>query len=300
MLSSQVTDHKNLLSDRLRRFLTKPWPAKLESARFRWQRLLGSVPVPVRLPFGCWWVAWKDKVSPGIVASASEMAELRFVERFLRPGMTVLDVGAHHGLYTLLASKQVGPRGRVIAFEPSSRERRKLALHLWLNTCSNVQIEEVALGAAEGQAEFFRVDSGETGCNSLRPPAVEGPVSTLHVRVECLGEFLRRRHLDSVDFVKLDVEGAELEVLRGAAWLLTAPPRPVMLIEVSDLRTEPWGYAAPDIVAFLEQRGFRWFQALSGGQLCPMVLPEERLDTNFVAVPEERLTEVRHLLAVAG
>jgi len=82
-----------------------------------------------------------DVCSDAIFTDSFEKAEIHFVENFLKEGMTVLDIGAHHGFYTILASKKVGPSGRVIAFEPSPRERRRLLLHLKLNQCSNVKVE---------------------------------------------------------------------------------------------------------------------------------------------------------------
>jgi FkbM family methyltransferase len=63
------------------------------------------------------------------------------VERFLKPNMTVLDIGTHHGFYSLLASYKVGATGQVIAFEPSPRERRRLLWHLRLNRKKNVLVE---------------------------------------------------------------------------------------------------------------------------------------------------------------
>jgi FkbM family methyltransferase len=88
--------------------------------------------------------------------------------------MTVLDVGAHNGFYTLLASKRVGPTGQVIAFEPSPRERQRLLSNLWINGCSNVIVEPVALADEDSVATLFVVSGAETGCNSLRPPAASG------------------------------------------------------------------------------------------------------------------------------
>ena len=94
-------------------------------------RAVSEVTIPIRLPFGVWWLAHNDHVGQPIRKGTFEPNELAFVERFVRSGMTVLDVGAHHGLYTLLASKKVGPTGKVFAFEPSQRERRVLRRHLY-------------------------------------------------------------------------------------------------------------------------------------------------------------------------
>jgi len=129
---------------RLGRFLKKPWSEKVRSMTLRWVRMM---PLPVRLPFGVWWLAEDDWLGKAILCGGLENAERSVVERILQPGMRVLDIGAHHGFYTLLASRKVGAGGRVLAFEPSPRERRKLLRHLRLNRCTNVQVEDCALGA---------------------------------------------------------------------------------------------------------------------------------------------------------
>ena len=143
--------------------------------------------------------------------------------------MTVLDIGAHHGYYTLLASQIVGPAGKVLAFEPSPRERKKLNLHLRLNRCKNVLIESCALGDADSAGQLFLASRTESGCNSLRRPDVSGAPAPISVVVQRLDQVLLKQRIGSVDFVKLDVEGAELSVLKGATELLTKRPRPSSL-----------------------------------------------------------------------
>jgi FkbM family methyltransferase len=218
------------------------------------------------------------------------------VERFLQPGMTVLDIGAHHGLYTLLASKRVGGKGRVFAFEPSPRERRALNLHALLNFCRNVTVESVALGNQEATADLFVVQGGQTGCNSLRPPIVISGTSPVRVRVTRLDSWLATHNVERVDFIKLDVEGGELEALKGAAELLKRRPRPVILAEVQDIRTAPWGYRAKEILTRLREADFTWFRLLEGGLLETLDLSGESFDGNFVACPRESM----HLLSPGG
>jgi len=256
--------------------------------RFRWLTLVLGIPQSVQLPFGSCWIARNDACGRGILRGRFENAEYSFVEHFLKPGMVVLDIGAHHGYYTLLASQKVGPLGRVIAFEPSLRERRRLLQHLKMNACANTQVEEIALGETEGRAELYVVQGKETGCNSLRPPQVRQSTYSLQVQVARLDDYARQLDLTRVDFVKMDVEGAELSVLKGATEFLEQRPRPVILCEVQDIRTRPWGYSASEIVDFLRQRGFRWHIPTDDGELRPLPLDQTEYDGNFVAVPEER------------
>jgi FkbM family methyltransferase len=255
---------------------------------FRWLTLLFGIPLRVRLPFGSLWIARNDATGRMILRGHFENAESRFMGQFLKPGMVVLDIGAHHGYYSLLASQKVGPTGKVIAFEPSTRERRNLLQHLRLNSCANVHVEESALGDTEGNAEFFVVKGRETGCNSLRPPDVHQPTQAIEVRVARLDDFARQNDLKRVDFVKMDVEGAELSVLKGASEFLERRPRPVIFCEVQDLRTRPWGYAAKEIVDFLRQKGFSWYIPSADGEVRPLPPNQNEFDGNFVAVPEEK------------
>src|SRR5258708_10712335 len=134
------------IAGRIWRFLRRPWRAQYISLAYKARRVFPEMPMPLRLPFGAWWLAQKSALDDELIHEGFEDAEVAFVNRLLRPGMTVLDAGAHHGLYTLLASKRVGRRGRVIAFEPSPRERKRLRRHLWANRCKNVAVQSCALG----------------------------------------------------------------------------------------------------------------------------------------------------------
>lgn len=272
---------------RLTSFADKPWRSQFRSFAFRWFRLFPVVPLPFRLPFGAWWLLRNDQLGATLLEGAFEKAEQRFVERFLRPGMTVLDIGANQGYYTLLCSRKVGPHGKVFAFEPSARELRLLKLHLWLNRCKNAQASGSALGAAARIEQLHVVLGSQSGCNSLRPPNVAEPTGLLSVRVERLDDVLQARGVTRVDFIKLDVEGAELSVLQGAKKLLTHPPRPVILAEVQDLRTQPWGYSAREIISHLFTLGYDWNQVRLNGLLEKLPIDKQNYDGNFVAIPSE-------------
>lgn len=173
----------------LREFAHRAWKKTAVALRFHGKGTFPNFPIPVRLPFGAWWLAWNDVVGKAVLKGSFEKAESEFLVRMLQPGMTVLDVGAHHGFYTLLASRYIGDSGRVFAFEPSPRERRKLNWHLRWNRCSNVEVLGTALGSSAGRAELFLATGRETGCNSLRPPAVQGTPKKVSVPVDTLDNF---------------------------------------------------------------------------------------------------------------
>ena len=278
------------------RFWQKPWRDKSLAVGVRWRKWLPWIPFPIRLSFGSWWLVRQNQMGESLFwyrSFVGEEAGFRFLERFLQSGMMVFDAGAHEGYYTLFASKRVGRGGKVIAFEPSPRERKALRWHVLINRCWNVRIHGLALGNESEEAELHVVNGAQTGLNSLKPPAVPGKTRTLRVQVTSLDDWLRVRNLGRVDFIKLDVEGAELSVLNGARELLRRRPRPVILAEVEDVRTQPWGYRAREIVVTLDALEYEWFQPELNGRLVPIGPGREGFQANnLVAIPKERREEV--------
>ena len=283
------------LTERVRGFLRRPPREQYLSLAYRARRVKPDMPIPLRLPFGAWWLARKSALDDDLLHEGYEDAETAFVHRLLRPGMTVVDAGAHHGFYTLLASKRVGRDGRVIAFEPSPRERKRLQEHLRLNRCKNVVVQSCALGQERQEADLFLVEGSEDWCNSLRVPQIDARTAKVQVEVERLDDVLPRLGVTQVDFLKIDVEGAELSVLQGAQATL-ASLRPVILAEVQDLRTRPWGYAASEIIDTLARANYVWFALTANSTLQRVSTELKAYDANLVALPEERANQIRIML----
>jgi FkbM family methyltransferase len=281
---------------RVSRFLAQPGRKKYFSLANHVRRIVPALPIPWRLPFGAWWLAQDGELDQKLVDEEFEKKELHFVETLLRPGMTVLDIGAHHGLYTLLASKCVGHKGSVIAFEASPRECRRLGKHVRINGCDNVRIKPCAAGSEHGWSDFFIVDGSCDWGNSLRMPVVTEPVYKVRVEVRAIDDVLFELGISKIDFIKLDVEGAELAVLEGATRLLRGPSRPAILAEVQDLRTEPFGYQARAVVQFLARMDYRWFSIAPDSSLQPISSELNSYDANLVALPGERAREFRSLV----
>lgn len=281
---------------RIGRFLASPMRRKYITLANRARRIFPNMPIPLRLPFGAWWLAEKSAVDEELLYNGFEQAEMDFVKKLLRRDMTVVDVGAHHGLYTLLAAKRVGWDGRVVAIEPSPRERARLEKHLRLNRCSNVELVTCAAGEDPGEANLYVVEGFQDGLNSLRPPAIGAPVRVARVQVRRLDDILSELDISKVDFIKLDAEGAELSVLYGMLRLLNRQSRPAMLVEVQDVRTAAWGYPAREILQFLKRMDYEWFAIAAKGALLPINCAQQMYDANLVALPAERTEEFLSLL----
>jgi FkbM family methyltransferase len=184
----------------------------------------------------------------------------------------------------------------VLSFEPSPRECGRLKNNLLWNWCSNVELLPCALGEEPGETDLFLADGSQDWCNSLRPPLVDGPTRAVRVSVRRLDTVLVERKISKVDFIKLDVEGAELPVLYGAVRLLQRESRPAILAEVQDIRTLAWGYPAREIVEFLMRMDYRWFAIAANGALLPVSCDQQTYDANLVALPAERAEEFLSLL----
>lgn len=141
----------------------------------------------------------------------------------LAPGDVVYDIGAHVGLYALIAAPLVGNTGHVYAFEPLPRNLVYLRGHLELNGVANCTVLDVAVSTGPGSAAFDKDVHPAMG--HLGAPA-EG---TLTVRTAGLDELVTRGVLKPPAVVKCDVEGAEHDVLRGAATIL-ATRRPLVFL----------------------------------------------------------------------
>jgi hypothetical protein len=118
----------------------------------------------------------------------------------------------------------------------------------------------------------------------------------VRVQVRRLDDILSELKISEVDFLKLDVEGAELSALCGAMKLLRGDSRPAMLVEVQDVRTQRWGYAARQILQFLIRMEYQWFVMATKGALLPISCLEQTYDANLVALPVERTEEFLNLL----
>lgn len=284
------------LVPRIERFLEKPWREKgrilTAKTRSLWDQFQVNLPIVTRMKPGFLFVVWNDAVREATLSGDFEKAERKFVETSLRPGMVFLDVGAYYGIYSLTASAKVGSRGRVIAFEPSPFQRRRLRWHLWLNRCTNVTVESLALGSLDGESQFFVAGGGAEGFSGLRSPDVGASVRSIRVRVVTSDDYLRQHSIPTVDFVKVDIEGGELDFFKGAECLLKQNPRPLILCELWDVRAEAWGHRAKDTAAYVKNFGFQWFKPLHDGRLVRLPADPDRYDGNFVAVPTERMNEI--------
>jgi FkbM family methyltransferase len=283
------------------RFVRKPAAERQVTVRYLTRRALARLPfAPIRsrlrvasgeeLRF--WWSRIPMDFHPDralLEYWGDDRGALRFLWEFLEPGMVFFDVGAFHGIFSVLAGKKLSSRGQVVAFEPSLRERRRFELHVRINGLSRIRLEPYAVSSRTEKLTFFTVAPAFGMMNSLKPPAVQVPVRETVVEAVSLDEYLLVRPTERIDLMKIDVEGGELAAFRGARKLLESI-RPILICEVLDWVTQPWGYAAREIVNHLRHYDYDWFDFSDDGSLSPHAQKEEYPEPkNYVAVPREKL-----------
>ena len=171
----------------------------------------------------------------------------------LRPGATILDVGANIGQYALIAARAVGDDGLVVAFEPDARLRTRLIAHARRNDLERrIHVLPVAVTDLPGHAGFTPATGDNRGVGRL---AADGAETVECVRLDDIWPSLGRARCD---LVKLDIEGAELPALRGAEALLRAQ-RPALIVELNTVNARGFGYRPADLVAYLAEVGYDVF-----------------------------------------
>jgi FkbM family methyltransferase len=188
-------------------------------------------------------------------------------------GQAVFDIGAWEGVLALFFARAVGPEGAVVAFEPHPRHFRRLAENLALNGFAHARALPLALGAYDGAAPF--ASDAVAGRSRL---VTAGAGAT--VPVARLDTLMAAERLPPPDFIKIDVEGAELDVLLGAGATLAAR-RPRLLIEV-----HPEAPAA-DLLRYLDGLGYRLWQVEAAQPLQPGASTPAGASWHLAAEPQQ-------------
>lgn len=207
-----------------------------------------------------------------------EYDDMLFALRLLRPGDCVIDVGANIGLYSLLAASRIGD-GRVIALEPDPLTAARLRENTELNRLRNVEVRVEAAGAEHGHARLT------TGLDAENYIVGEGSTAaTTTVLVSALDDLVDPGA--QVALVKLDVEGFESEVLRGAGRLLTEGLVMAWIVETSGLGLR-YGVEDQTVIEMFVSRGYHPFHYDSdNGLLQPVAGPTGETGRNLIFVKD--------------
>jgi FkbM family methyltransferase len=233
------------------------------------------LPERVRVGQAAVWLNPDDPVISGALAfGVYERGEIAFFRSRFRADMTLIDVGANVGLYSALALSTPGFRGRVLALEPHAESRRYLEKTIESNAPAPGAAQIVGLAAADRAGTLALYKNPENkGDNRLYPdPLLQGEES---VGADTLDNICRQRGIASAGFIKIDVQGAEAKVVRGASGLLSASSDCVLMTEFWPYGLARCGSDALEYLGMLRELGFRLYE-LSGnrGTLTAITTPD--------------------------
>lgn len=172
----------------------------------------------------------------------------------IKPGFNVIDVGSNVGLVTLNAAKLISNKGVVHSFEPDPFNFDRLISNIELNQFKNINPNKLGLGDYPGEFSLGTVNEYNLGMNrilsrdDLDPQAQKIQVTTLDL-------FLSEKGLHKIEVIKIDVEGFEMKVLRGASQCIEKY-HPTLFIEIDDKYLKDQGDSARELVSFIEDYGY--------------------------------------------
>ena len=233
------------------------------------------------------------------VFGAYEPAETAIVERLLRRGDFAVDIGANHGWFSLLMASTVGAAGAVWAVEPAGPTLERLRANVALNVNLPIEVKGIALGDHDGAVELHMFAGLPHGHASTSPLGRHDSVSQSVPQLTL--DHLLDRPPARPALVKLDVEGAELSVLRGAPELLRSELPPIWMMEVNHETSSAFGYSPTDLLAPLNARGdYSVFRAAADGLHPERDAVAAPHGTTWICVPDAHIERARPLTVPPG
>ena len=245
---------------------TEHWPFKTG----RWA-LQGIAPAlsrngllpPVRVqvePQASFLLDPRDLVSVTILRTGSWQPEIwQSLSSSLGAGSVFLDVGAHIGYFSIKAAPQVGPNGRVVAFEPNPETLKLLRDNVAVNHAENIVVEPIACTDRVQNLTLYAAPNVNTGASSLSQQNASISAGDLprpySVRGRPIDDVVRELNLSRVDAIKIDVEGAEVSVLRGALQTLTRF-HPKIVVEVIASQLASFQTTPEDVSSVIKSAGY--------------------------------------------
>lgn len=214
---------------------------------------------------------------------AHDWAPIFVLEKYLNPGDTFIDVGANQGEYSLWAARKTGAKGKVVAFEPMQQLFNQLTENIQLNKQFQKTIKPVKLGLSDKKETvtlYASADSNE-GTNTIYN-SDKFNIETGKIQLDTLDKQVKELKISQVNFLKIDVEGAELQVLKGALDTLHQH-RPILMLEVNKDACIAGGYQPEDILDILKPFNYSFSKIGLRGSLSKV----EKLPDfcNILAIP---------------
>lgn len=185
------------------------------------------------------------------------------IKQNLKPGDVFFDVGASIGYFSAIGASLVGKKGQVHSFEPSSSAIEYLYSFAARNPEYKILINHCAVGDKSGNFEIYHLDPSSADYSLVpnlyeaKHKKVEGSKTVPVIRLD---EYIKQRHIEKVDFIKIDVEGYEFPVLKGLeGYFKETPHRPLIICEVTPLAYPLLGFSLEQLAGYMDQYGYETY-----------------------------------------
>lgn len=235
-------------------FLLKPKP--LRKITNSLLKLL--IPHSITFQEGILYLNEKDVVVSGALSlGVYEKFEIATFRQSLKSGMTVLDIGAHIGYYSIIAAYHVGDSGRVFSFEPEPENFVSLQRNISANNFRNIQSFQYAISNRNGNENFYIAQENKASHTFAKNDTAEDCIQVATITVD---NFCKSKNIRNVDIIKMDIEGAEGLALEGMKDTLRHNPHICMFTEFYPEMLQKIGYKPIDFLASLVGLGFSIFE----------------------------------------
>ncbi|MGL5927171.1 FkbM family methyltransferase [Chroococcidiopsis sp.] len=228
------------------------------------------------------------------VGNFHEKSEQLLVHKLVRQGMLVFDVGANVGNYTFLFSKLISDSGKVYSFEPTYTTFEKLKCRVEKSGSTNINLIRKAVYSQNKNIEFNQFPEKYSTWNSIGKPRMLDPqntnnyvpiVQTEIIEAITLDSFCHKHDIQKIDYLKIDVEGAESDVLQGANNLLKAKAICFIQFEISQKMLDGFNRKAKDTFDILYTNGYECHRILPDGEIGEEVVDSNSFYENYIAFP---------------
>lgn len=271
------------------------WRGSTRLTDFLSKRLKSLQSIRIQTDSGTLYGDLRISSARGILANPkSQSGEDLAMQKLVKKGDTVFDIGAHFGFYTLLLSQLVGDKGEVFAFEPNPELLP--SLRKTVEPLGNVELHEIALSDSEGSVNLFVPEDETMASLSDWTGGLAGNVHLVACEMRRLDDLVNSGKLPIPQLIKCDVEGAELSVFKGASGILNRTDAPIIMFELNANAAKSFGAGVNDYFALIrsfENPNYEFFEILPDG--IAKLKSEEIRYTNIAAIPESK----RDLVLVA-
>ena len=206
----------------------------------------------------------ENNVDKAIFFETFERGTINLFKRLVEPGMTIFDIGANIGFYSLVASTKLKNTGKIYAFEPADIPYNQFRKNIEINNLTNVQLMKLGVAEKDGTVSFNICD--DDAFNSIGSAPMREVKQTLQIEVVAIDSFCAKENISQIDILKMDTEGAEFLILSGGKGVFSSEKAPIVFCEYNRITAKGYENTLNDYEQLLKDYGYQIFE-LEGERL---------------------------------